>query len=95
MLLIDLDEFQELGYLQEVNRLFFHPLGLALALALDFNDEGKRVFYGILDGRKDMEGFVFDEFTEEERVKAKCLRLEMGNRLELRHSSLGFGIQPC
>jgi hypothetical protein len=25
-------EFRELGLLHEVNRLFFHPLGLALAL---------------------------------------------------------------
>lgn len=27
---IDIKEFRELGYLQEVNRLFFHRLGLAL-----------------------------------------------------------------
>jgi hypothetical protein len=25
------DEFREKGYLQEVNRRFFHPLGIALA----------------------------------------------------------------
>lgn len=27
---MDVEEFRELGYLQEANRLFFHPVGLAL-----------------------------------------------------------------
>ncbi len=30
---IDIAEFQELGYLQELNRQYLHPLGLASALA--------------------------------------------------------------
>ena len=30
-----IEEFKELGYLQEVNRLFFHPRGLALEVAHD------------------------------------------------------------
>lgn len=32
---MDIKEFQDLGFLQEVNRLFFHPLGLALAIQID------------------------------------------------------------
>lgn len=32
---IDIAEFRELGYLQEVNRLFFHPLGLALEVVVE------------------------------------------------------------
>lgn len=32
---IDIKEFQELGFLQEVNRLFFHPLGLALEVVIE------------------------------------------------------------
>ncbi len=31
---LDLKEFVETGYLQEANRLFFHPLGLALAVSV-------------------------------------------------------------
>lgn len=31
---INIAEFRELGYLQEVNRLFFHPLGLALEVVI-------------------------------------------------------------
>lgn len=32
---IDISEFRELGFLQEANRLFFHPLGLALETVQD------------------------------------------------------------
>jgi len=53
---IDIAEFQELGYLQEVNRLFFHPLGLALEIVID--DHGERLG-GIWDSREDDEGFYF------------------------------------
>ncbi len=31
---IDIKEFREKGYLQEVNRRFFHPLGLALEIII-------------------------------------------------------------
>ena len=36
MLKLDLGEFVEFGYLQEVNRTFLHPLGLALAVSHQF-----------------------------------------------------------
>lgn len=32
---IDIAEFREFGYLQEVNRRFFHPLGLALEVVIE------------------------------------------------------------
>lgn len=32
---IDIKEFRDLGYLQEVNRQFFHPLGLALEIVIE------------------------------------------------------------
>ncbi len=32
---MDITEFRDLGYLQEVNRLFFHPLGLALEVVIE------------------------------------------------------------
>lgn len=37
---IDITEFREEGYLQEANRLFFHPLGLALETTVCDNCEG-------------------------------------------------------
>lgn len=45
---IDIAEFRELGFLQEANRVFFHPLGLALEVVIDACPEclghGKRAF---------------------------------------------------
>ena len=32
---IDIKEFREQGYLQELNRTFLHPLGMALYITLD------------------------------------------------------------
>lgn len=32
---IDIAEFREIGFLQEVNRQFFHPLGLALEVVIE------------------------------------------------------------
>jgi hypothetical protein len=36
---MDLKEFREQGFLQEVNRKFFHPLGLALAIGIQWPDD--------------------------------------------------------
>jgi|SRR6185437_8913168 hypothetical protein len=32
-------EFQELGFLQELNRIFLHPLGMALSIEVCFHDD--------------------------------------------------------
>ena len=54
---IDIKEFRELGFLQEVNRKFFHPLGLALEIVIDDNDN--YILKGIWDSRDDPEGIYF------------------------------------
>ena len=56
---LSIKEFQDAGYLQEVNRLFFHPLGLALAIERDNETQEVRLSH-IIDSRDDPEGFVFD-----------------------------------
>lgn len=55
---IDIKEFREKGYLQEVNRQFLHPLGLALEIIAD--DDGNEKLGGIWDGREDPEGIYYD-----------------------------------
>lgn len=76
----DLDnlDFKNLGLLQEVNRLFFHPRGLALYLGFNINyEEGNLVPTGncwILNER-DQNGIGFDpdyikENKESFRIKA-------------------------
>ena len=55
---IDIKEFRERGYLQEANRRFFHPLGLALEVTI--NDEtGEETLSGVWDYREDPEGITF------------------------------------
>lgn len=36
---MDIKEFREQGFLQEANRLFFHPLGLALEATIEWPDD--------------------------------------------------------
>jgi hypothetical protein len=56
---LDLNEFRNGGFLQEANRKFFHPLGLALSVIVeedgtvtglgpvwDYRDEEEGMFYG-------------------------------------------------
>lgn len=54
---IDIKEFREFGYLQELNRCFLHPLGLALEVII--GDDGTETLGGIWDSRDDPEGFIF------------------------------------
>ena len=81
---IDLEEFRNLGYLHEANRLFFHRLGLALTLV---QEEGKESYLLVQDAREDSEGFLFDQnlinlekikFVEFERTKRVQTRFDTG-----------------
>ena len=89
-------EFRELGYLQEINRRFLHPLGLALEVEID-DETGEERFGRIWDYREDPEGIVFGddivskpEFAE----KAKRVREEMLKHESARLRKFGFVIQP-
>jgi len=59
---LSLEEFVTKGYLQEANRRFFHPIGLALEIAITDCKDGSELytFSGIRDSREDEEGFIFD-----------------------------------
>jgi hypothetical protein len=59
-------EFRELGYLQELNRQFLHPLGLALEMVID-TDTGAEAFGQVWDYRDDPEGIVFAEARRRSR----------------------------
>lgn len=88
---IDAKQFREAGYLQELNRQFLHPLGLALEVLV--HEDGTEEFGEVWDSRRDPEGFRFgrgeldpikaDRIEEEQRAKAD-------NRLRL----LGYVVQP-
>ena len=55
---MDVKEFRELGYLQELNRQFLHPLGLALEVVID-DDTGNESFGGVWDLPADPEGISY------------------------------------
>ena len=64
---IDIKEFRDLGFLQEANRQFFHPLGLALEVIVDGDNT---ILGGIWDYREDPEGMFFgNEIIKEEKIK--------------------------
>ena len=55
---IDIKEFRAKGFLQEANRKFFHPLGLALEVTINEETE-EETLGGIWDYRDDQEGMFF------------------------------------
>lgn len=95
---IDLKEFVDKGYLQEANRLFFHPLGLSLAVAVD--DVGVGVtFHGFMDCRDDPDGVLFGpSFTPDQALqreeKVNFIKAEMEKRAQHRIEKYGSAVQP-
>lgn len=95
---LDIKEFREKGYLQEVNRRFLHPLGLALEVIVD--GDGSEILGSIWDYRDDKEGIYYDyKNSDEERIykaieKKKFIDNEFKIREKDRQEKLGFDIEP-
>lgn len=89
--LIDVGEFKDLGYLQEANREFFHPLGLGLAVVQ--LEDGSWKLKGIVDSRDDEEGIIFAEGILS-REKADFVSNEFVRRSIARLKKLGYNVQP-
>jgi len=86
---INIKEFREMGLLAEVNRTFFHPIGLALEVVVDNNGDEK--LGGIWDYRNDPEGMLYGEpFPKDQVKKAQALILE---RHKQRKEALGYIFQ--
>jgi len=74
-------DFIDLGFLQEANRLFFHPLGLALETQ---GGEGN-VLARIWDYRDDPEGVIFEGLGPKEAAsKAASVVSEAGRHDKIR-----------
>jgi hypothetical protein len=85
---MDLREFVDKGFLQEANRLFFHPHGLALEIKVD--DDGVHTLNGILDYRDDPEGCAFVDLSSDvSRVKARNVEEEYRKHWEARDKLFG------
>lgn len=94
---MDAKEFRERGYLQEVNRQFFHPLGLALEVIVDRDESGEITqtrFGGVWDYRDDPEGMRFAEFSPEEVERGERVMDEQRTKISSRVAALGYVVQP-
>lgn len=89
---IDIKEFRASGYLQEVNRLFFHPLGLALEVIVQ--EDGSESLGGVWDFRDDPEGIAFGDDCTLSVEHAARIEAERAEKSKVRKASLGFDIQP-
>ena len=88
---MDIRDFREEGYLQEVNRRFFHPMGLALEVRR--NKDGTEELSGVWDCRDDPEGIVYGEETMSRRKAVHISRLRAKAFLS-RWKALGYIFQP-
>lgn len=88
---IDLTEARALGVIQEVNRQFFHPLGLALECIVQ--DDGRvSALGGIWDYRDDPEGMAFvdaDLATDDARSKAAAIAQLRESKVAARRALFG------
>ena len=87
---IPVKEFRELGYLQELNRRFLHPLGLALSVEID--DDGNEKLGDIWDSREDPDGIHFGF-----QMRPECAEMvdrELESRKDARLARFGAVVQP-
>lgn len=87
---IEIKEFREAGYLQEVNRRFLHPLGLALEVYVA--DDGTETLGGVWDYRDDPEGMCFGPGMIDP-VKVDRVASEWYDKAAVREATLGYVIQ--
>ena len=94
--IMSVEEFQKSGLLQEVNRRFLHPIGLAISIVEDL-DTGKVHFGEIFDYSAEADGMIFaEEVTSTSEWKEKAARVEElfeAKRAE-RERVLGYHVQP-
>lgn len=100
MKFISLKEFRDLGYLQELNRLFLHPLGMAMAVNVDKHDpDGEVKFAGIIDNRETVGGMVYGKEMIASKIETFVERegfvsMEMGVGRDLRVEEHGWMFEP-
>lgn len=85
---MSLSEFRASGLLQELNRLYLHPRGLALDWEMD-SSGGK---FKIQDHRADPEGIVFEYGPN--KVLADRAGAMLHRKAAARRRAFGWHIQP-
>jgi len=85
-------EFREFGFLQEINRQWLHPLGMALEVIVD-EATGDVQFGGVWDYREDPAGLRFEE-GQIDKDKAQRVADFAEKKHRDREGLIGFVIQP-
>lgn len=85
------EDFAALGFLQEINRQWLHPRGMALSIEVD-NVTGGARWGGVWDSRHDAEGIIFIEPPD--AAKAMMVEADAAPRFGARQAALGYIIQP-
>ncbi len=90
---IDIKEFRELGFIQEINRRLLHPCGLALEVIID-TETGETTLGGVWDYRDDPEGMAFADgmITVDKVMSVETL---FRRNALYREEHLGYFIQPA
>jgi len=84
-------DFRALGYLQELNRIFLHPLGLALEIIVD-TATNEEYFGCVWDYRDTDHGVIFGIKTD--KKKASRIAAEKVKKSAARQSKFGWSVQP-
>lgn len=91
---MSLKEFRDRGLLQEINRQFLHPLGLAFAVGVS-NETDDVIFGGIWDYRDKPGGILFDEkLSLNHRAEQYVSELRLKNQEKRKNRFGGSIIQP-
>lgn len=88
-------EFRAEGYLQELNRKFLHPLGLALEVIVD-EESGEEYFGEVHDYRGERGGIIFSgDVVNSERFVGNMVKVwrEQMRSHEERIDELGYVVQ--
>lgn len=90
MKFVDPNELVDFGFLQEVNRQFFHPLGMALVVTRE--QDGTARIEGVQDERDDPEGMYFSDGPDRDKVGRVRDLHEI--KAAARVQALGYVVQP-
>jgi len=95
---MNIKEFREKGYLQELNRQFLHPLGLALEV--EIKENGEEILKDLWDYREDPLGIYYDlsnsnlERLENFQRKANFVKREFEKRQQERINKFNSCVEP-
>lgn len=87
----DVKELRELGLIHELNRLFLHPLGLAIEVVID-DETGRESLGGIWDYREDPEGILFGKDMIDPAKIKRFRDFQVAQHMR-RMETLGFLVQ--